>query len=103
MRTKRNGLRLLDKQYKEFLSNLGNEDIVSERIDTYSEIIDDVVDTLGNTAFDEIKYRVTDGENINEVLIDSLTKLDNNGYNNKLIRDLKFFMDLDWLKYYCNI
>jgi len=61
----------LDSDYKNFILNTINncEDAQFERWENYNSVIDEIVKLGYNSEFEEIKYRITDGENPNEVLL----------------------------------
>jgi hypothetical protein len=67
---------ILDKQY----SNLINQIIVKmdeeteERWETYNLIINELFNIDDGEYFQEIKYRFTDGEDANKVLLDILSR-----------------------------
>ena len=91
---------ILDKQYKRLFNKLV---VVSEeRRVIYSEIITECIEHLGSVAFDEIKYRITDGSDINNVMLLMLSKLYCGGYNLKLKRDIDVFINEDWIYKYTN-
>jgi hypothetical protein len=77
-----NNSKKISKLDKEFirkiqtLKDLLPEAEFNDRFDTYELISVQMMELSCEHLFDEIKYRVTDGENINDVLIEILTKLD---------------------------
>ena len=91
---------ILNKEYDKLFNNIV---IVSEeRKVIYSEIISECIEHLGSVSFDEIKYRVTDGADINNVMLLMLNKLYCGGYNLKLKRDVNSFINEDWISKYTN-
>ena len=64
--------RTLNRAYKssivEILNNFNESEL--DRLDTYNLIIHDWVSSDNHETYDEFKYRITDGESINEVLFD---------------------------------
>tara|TARA_R100000988_G_C3986912_1_gene160310 strand:+ start:834 stop:1175 length:342 start_codon:yes stop_codon:yes gene_type:complete len=71
----------LDKEYNKFLEktlrNIKDDDDVIHKWDTYNLIMTELLQLGKHKLFNEIKYRLTDGENPNEVMIDILDR-DNN-------------------------
>lgn len=68
----------LDSDYQTFMLNTINNctDDHIERWETYNDIIDEVVKLGYNSEFEEIKYRITDGENPNKVLLNVFTRIE---------------------------
>ena len=66
----------LDKAYRRFINNSINncDDNEMERWETYSNIIDDIISMDMLDYFEEIKYRTTGGENINQIMLDVINK-----------------------------
>ena len=91
---------ILNKEYNRLFNNLI---VVSEeRRVIYSEIINECIEHLGSVAFDEIKYRITDGGDINDVMLLVLNRLYCGGFNLKLKRDIYAFINDDWINKYTN-
>lgn len=70
----------LDKEYSKFLENTLNniyDDAILYRWETYNLIMSELIELGENKLFDEIKYRFTDGENPNEVILDILNRTPN--------------------------
>lgn len=83
MRAKRQDLRAnqgkksaLDKAYnkhvKEVLDTVDEE--IQERWETYQVIFEELVKEGKEAYFDEIKYRLTDGEDPNQVILDIIDR-----------------------------
>jgi len=70
----------LDKEYNKFLDNtlksIDNDEIL-HRWDTYNLIMEELVNLGEIDLFNEIKYRLTDGEDPNLVIISILDKFQN--------------------------
>lgn len=68
----------LDSDYKNFILNTINncDDTHVERWEIYNDIIDEIVKLDYNSEFEEIKYRITDGENPNEILLDIFNRIE---------------------------
>ena len=94
------GVKLLDKRYLEYINTLKLDEKKACRVDVYTEIISECVESYGEIIFDEIKYRITDGEDINMVMLDVLSRMDRSGYMGKFKRDIEMFMDEDWIEKY---
>jgi len=69
----------LDKEYNKFLINTISDldDEHKERWDTYNIIIEDLLNEGEEKLFQEIKYRLTDGENPNDVMLDIINREEN--------------------------
>jgi hypothetical protein len=69
----------LDKEYDKFLKqtmqNLEEEKVY--RWETYNLIMEELLNDGKEEIFQEIKYRLTDGENPNEVMLDVITRESN--------------------------
>jgi len=70
----------LDKEYNKFLeltlNDIQDEDILY-RWDTYNTIMSELVNLGKIELFNEIKYRLTDGEDPNLVMLDIIDRDDN--------------------------
>lgn len=66
----------LDKLYYEHVSNLLQDIDEYEEIkwDTYGLIIESFINQGFNNVFKEVKYRMTDGENINKIILDLIDR-----------------------------
>lgn len=68
----------LDKEYNRFidktLKNVTDENIL-DRWDTYNLILCELLKMGENNLFNEIRYRLTDGEDPNEVMVTVIDKL----------------------------
>lgn len=67
---------ILDKAYNKHLTNILNElnEELETRWETYSFIIERLIQDGKAIYLKEIKYRLTDGENPNEVILDILER-----------------------------
>lgn len=69
----------LDKEYNQFIKktmmNLDEE--TKQRWETYSVIMDELININRIDCFEEVKYRLTDGEDPNKVMIDIINKNQN--------------------------
>lgn len=66
----------LDKLYRDFATNLINnskEDYL-DRWEIYNVIMNELIRIGEYSYFEEVKYRITDGENPNLVMIDMIDK-----------------------------
>jgi hypothetical protein len=94
----------LDKEYNSFLKirlkDSGEDEFY--RWETYNLIMDELLKIGEKSSFNEIKYRLTDGENPNKVIMNVLSKLD---YDSNLIfllkRRIKDFIEEDFYNRFC--
>ena len=93
----RRGLKLIDRKYRNYFMDLFLD---LDRVDLYAEVLSECVDELGINTFGEIKYRVSGGEDINEVMLEVLDRMPSSGYLNKLKNVVEYFGDIDWLNKY---
>jgi len=93
---------ILDKQYKNFMLKLKekNNDEVEDRWEIYNVIIDELIKEGDENCLNEIKYRITDGEDPNVIILDVIEK--NKDNVNSLIwflkRRVEEFLDEDLFK-----
>lgn len=67
----------LDKEYNKYLIGI-MQDIDDEglfRWETYNVIMEELLNMDLETVFNEVKYRLTDGDNPNEVMLDVITRV----------------------------
>ena len=66
----------LDKEYSKLINQViqNSDDDSEERWETYNFIIKELFNLDGCKYFQEIKYRLTDGENANNVIIDIISR-----------------------------
>jgi hypothetical protein len=68
--------KILNKAYRILINNmfinLKEED--EYRLETYGLIVGEWIENNDQNSYDEFKYRITDGENINEIFIDIIEK-----------------------------
>lgn len=67
---------ILDKQYSELINQVivKMDDETEERWETYNLIIKELFNIDDGEYFQEIKYRLTDGEDANKVLLDIISR-----------------------------
>jgi hypothetical protein len=93
---------ILDKVYSShiynIISNLDEEE--EDRWETYNLIITELLNTDSKDYFDEVKYRLTDGENPNQVILDIINRdLDNvNGLVWLLKRRIEEYIEEDFIR-----
>ena len=70
----------LDKEYNNYVLNIINnsDNQTKERWHIYSIIMDELVKINEIECFEEVKYRLTDGENPNYIMLDIINKNKNN-------------------------
>lgn len=92
----------LDKAYKNHITKIiGTLDDEKEgRWETYNIIIQELLNDGKEDYFDEIKYRITDGENPSEVILDVINRdVDSmNGLVWLLKRRLEEYIEDDYFK-----
>lgn len=66
----------LDKEYNKFIKKTLNElgDSDNNRWNIYNLIIEELIRLELYTIFEEVKYRLTDGENPNNVMLDVVNR-----------------------------
>ena len=93
----------LDKAYRDLIrKQITDSDSWAKRWETYDMIINEIIIQGNEEIFEEIKYRITDGENVNQVLLSIMN--DDMEYNlttRLLIRKINEYSDIDWLKEFC--
>jgi len=88
----------LDKLYQKYLLNNVNllDSDISHRFEIYDVIINELVKMGNIISFNEVKYRLTDGEDPNIVMLDIVKKYEEqNGMIWILGREIKNFIDED--------
>ena len=67
---------MLDKEYRRLINNVisTNNEEVETRWEIYNMIIKEFFKTDGGKYFQEIKYRLTDGENPNNVILEIISR-----------------------------
>lgn len=92
----------LDKAYNRHLININNslDEESQSRWETYSFIIERLIEDGKEIYLKEIKYRLTDGENPNEVILDILNRESENmdGLTWMLKRRVEEFLEEDFFK-----
>lgn len=88
---------ILDKEYDKVLFLLKNNlgELADDRFDIYLVIIDEL---KKNNKFSEFKYRLTDGEEINQLILDIINENKNNDVLWFLKDKVKNFLDEDFIK-----
>jgi hypothetical protein len=93
----------LDKAYRDLIrKQINDSESWAQRWETYDMLINEIIKQGNEEIFEEIKYRVTDGENVNQVLLSILK--DDTPYNlttRILIHKINEYSDIDWLKDFC--
>ena len=93
---------ILDKVYNRhiynIISNLNEEE--EARWETYNLILTELSESGSKDYFDEVKYRLTDGENPNQVILDIINReLDNvNGLVWLLKRRIEEYIEDDFIR-----
>ena len=66
----------LDKEYSKLINNVisNSDDDEEERWETYNFVIKELFTIDNGEYFQEIKYRLTDGENPNDVILDIISR-----------------------------
>ena len=91
----------LDKEYKDFINETLNklDEEETHRWEIYNLIMSELLNSGLYNVFEEVKYRLTDGENPNEVMLDII---DRKEYSSSIIWFLKnrieSYLDEDFLK-----
>jgi len=94
---------LLDKAYSKLINNVILNSCEDEEIrwETYNLIIKEMIRINDCEYFQEIKYRFTDGENPNEVLIDIMSRYSASELNHLilvLMKRVEEYADDDFFK-----
>ena len=89
----------LDRAYNKHIANIltSFDEEVEERWETYNLILNSL---KGQSYLDEIKYRVTDGEDLNEIILDVINRnvLEVDGLVWLLKRRIEDYIEEDFLK-----
>jgi hypothetical protein len=92
----------LDKAYKKHIVNtqLSFDEEEDERWETYNLIVNSLIKNDDYNYIAEMKYRVTDGENLNEVLLNFIERnvLDVDGLMWLLKRRIEGYLEDDFIK-----
>lgn len=92
----------LDKAYKKHIVNVLNsfDEEEESRWETYSVIVDSLAKDKNSNIINEIKYRLTDGENANEILLSIIERnvLEVDGLVWLLKRRVEDYLEDDFLK-----
>lgn len=93
----------LDKQYGKLIKRIidkGDEEM-EERWEIYNLIIKELIDADGGKYFEEIKYRLTDSEDPNAVILDIISRYDPDEVSNLIWvfkKKLEEFIEEDFFK-----
>lgn len=88
----------LDKLYQKYLLNIieNLDDNHLHRFDVYDVIVNELIKMGEDKSFGELKYRLTDGENPNLVMLDIVNRYENQNAMIWLMgREIYKFMDED--------
>ena len=92
----------LDKAYKKHIVNVLNsfDEEEESRWETYNVIVSSLVKDHKDNIINEIKYRLTDGENVNEILLSIIDRdvLEVDGLVWLLKRRIEDYIEDDFLK-----
>jgi hypothetical protein len=93
----------LDKEYSKLIKNVinGMDEETEARWEIYNLIIKELIDIDNGKYFKEIKYRLTDGENANKVILSIISRYDPNELSNLiwiLKKKLEEFEEDDFFK-----
>ena len=90
----------LDKEYNRYLEKTINkiqDDDILYRWDIYNLIMEELIELDKLDLFDEVRYRITDDEDPNHVMIDVLDKAEVlSGFLWLIKKRIKFFIDEDF-------
>lgn len=78
---------ILDNEYKNLIENVVNNEEVESRWEVYNLVIQELFKIDNGVYFKEIKYRLTDGENPNKVMLEILSR-----YENGVLNGFTFFL-----------
>jgi N12 class adenine-specific DNA methylase len=90
----------LDKAYAKVIKNiqLNLTEETRQRWEVYNSIIEELLNNKRENRFTEIKYRITDGENPNDVILDVINKDEISGYLWVLNKKLEEYKQEDLIK-----
>ena len=93
----------LDKAYSKLINEvlICSDEETEGRWETYNLIIKELFTLDNGKYFEEIKYRFTDGENPNEVILDIISRYNHEELNfllSFLIKRVEEFLDEDYYK-----
>jgi len=92
----------LDKAYIQVIKDyINNDEIWIKRWETYELVIQELLKFNDESVFEELKYYVTGGENINEVLLNILNHQNDSTITVRAAKiKIQEYADIDWLKKY---
>lgn len=98
VKVKKGKYSILDKNYKALLDKIlsSYDEDKKERWELYNTIISELIDTNKYDLFDEIRYRLTDGENPNKVMLDIIKKIEPESFLWLLQRRINEFLEEDY-------
>ena len=90
----------LDRAYISLIRNqIYDNESWTARWEVYDMVVKEIIRLQDEEIFEEIKYRVTGGEDINQILLNIMgNELESTNFINSLISKVKEFTDIDWLK-----
>jgi hypothetical protein len=92
----------LDKAYRKHVTTLSTsfDEETETRWETYNMIIHSLIKNTKYDYITEIKYRLTDGENVNEIILDIINRevLDADGLVWLLKRRVEEYLEEDFFK-----
>tara|TARA_R110000772_G_scaffold17946_1_gene49756 strand:+ start:9770 stop:10105 length:336 start_codon:yes stop_codon:yes gene_type:complete len=89
----------LDKEYKRFIKDEinGLDDTDTNRWDIYNIIMDDLIELGLHNVFAEVKYRITDGEEPNAIMLEVLSRKDYKSELSWFLKNrVKFYIEEDY-------
>lgn len=89
--------KILNRTYKNFLvKTITNaDDDLFGRWEIYNMVMQELVNMGYHTEFNEIKYRLTDGEDVNHVILDVLNRVDKTNMLHFMQRNVERFIEDD--------
>ena len=95
---------ILDKAYSRFITNLlmNCDDNEIEKWNTYTTIIEDLITMGKNEYFEEIKYRITGNENMNNIILDIINKdQETKSFLKKHKSTIEYYLDIELISKFC--
>lgn len=94
----------LDKEYNKFLNEILKkvDECKLHRWETYNLIMEEFINSGFDNIFEEIKYRLTDGEDPNEIMLDVINRENNiSGLIWQLKRRIEHYKEEDFYERFC--
>jgi hypothetical protein len=89
----------LDRDYRDFLTLKLKNDLEIDRLEVYDLIMSELISSNLINTFEEVKYRITDGENPNKIMLEVINRQD---YDSTIVWLLKnriqSFIEEDFLR-----